>query len=66
VRAERVDEAVRITAGDEVWWFTSDGVPEIEDSIFFADAGGMRRTRQITVALDCLDRPEIAWRLERA
>jgi uncharacterized heparinase superfamily protein len=65
VKAERIGEAVRLVAGEEIWWFTADTVPEIEDSIFFADSGGMRRTRQITVALDCLEQPELAWRLER-
>jgi uncharacterized heparinase superfamily protein len=65
VEVETAGEGLRLVHGEEVWWFSSDGAPQLEESIFFADAAGPRRTRQIVLPLDCLDRTDLNWRFER-
>ena len=65
VSARDTGDGIRLQHGDEVWWFGSEGEAKLEDSIFFADGAGARRTRQITVAFDCLEYRELGWRFER-
>ncbi len=65
VQVEEAGEGLRLVHGEEVWWFFADGAPQLEESIFFADAAGPRRTRQIVLPLDCLDRTDLNWRFER-
>ncbi|WP_182087237.1 heparinase II/III family protein [Aureimonas sp. ME7] len=65
VRVEEAGEGLRLVHGEEIWWFFSDGEAQLEESIFFADAAGPRRTQQIVLPLDCLDRTDLNWRFER-
>ncbi len=66
VEVEERGGAILLRAGEETWWFAAEVPPQIEDSIFFADGAGARRTRQIVLAFDCVEREEIAWRFRRA
>ncbi|HEX2020923.1 MAG TPA: heparinase II/III family protein [Aurantimonas sp.] len=65
VVVEPVGETIRLSVRDQTWLFRCDARCEIEDSIFFADIGGARRTLQIVVAFDALSAEGIAWRFDR-
>ncbi|WP_279483107.1 heparinase II/III family protein [Aureimonas sp. SK2] len=65
VQVDQGGGGLRLVHGEEFWWFFADGEPQLEESIFFADAAGPRRTRQIVLPLDCLDRTDLNWRFER-
>ena len=64
VEAEIAGSGIRLFAGGEVWWFFADGTPALEESIFFADPRGARRTRQIVLTFGD-KQAELHWRLER-
>jgi uncharacterized heparinase superfamily protein len=50
----------------DVWVFTSDGVtPVVEESIFFAGAGGPTKSRQIVLSFKASEIGEINWRFTR-
>ena len=54
------------TGEGECWKFTSPQLaPVLEESIFFAAAGGARRTTQIVLQAKAAEHPEIDWSLER-
>lgn len=65
VSAVRTEDGVELSARGERWLFTSDAPAEIEDSIFFADNSGARRTLQIVVAVDTRQRSEVGWRFAK-
>ncbi|MBX9454024.1 MAG: heparinase II/III family protein [Mesorhizobium sp.] len=60
-------ELVLATAGNEERWEFSceELAPEVEESLFFAGLGGPRRSRQIVLAYNASDHPEIHWRFLR-
>ena len=60
-------ELVLATPGNEERWEFSceELVPEVEESLFFAGLGGPRRSRQIVLAYNASDHPEIHWRFLR-
>jgi uncharacterized heparinase superfamily protein len=62
VAALRTGEGVTLAAGREEWHFSASAPVEIEDSIFFADNSGARRTLQIVVPFDPRDHDAITWR----
>lgn len=50
----------------ERWAFSCQQIaPDVEESLFFAGLGGPRRSRQIVLAADAGEYPEIEWRLLR-
>ncbi|TJV03092.1 MAG: heparinase, partial [Mesorhizobium sp.] len=50
----------------DTWVFTSsEVVPEVEESIYFAGLGGPRRNRQIVLAFKASDVAEVHWQLTR-
>jgi uncharacterized heparinase superfamily protein len=50
----------------DVWIFTSDAVePQVEESIFFAGAGGPQKSRQIVLAFKASEVGEVNWRFTR-
>jgi uncharacterized heparinase superfamily protein len=52
--------------GGEAWKFTSPQVvPQLEESIFFASAGGLKRTMQIVLEAGVAEHAQIGWSLER-
>ncbi len=65
VNVETAGAGVRLSVRDQCWLFETDGDLAIEDSIFFADAGGARRTLQLVVSFDARDSDGIAWRFLR-
>ncbi|MBC6718447.1 heparinase II/III family protein [Aurantimonas sp. DM33-3] len=65
VSVELIGDGVRLAVRGQRWLFRADARVEIEDSIFFADAGGARRTLQLAVPFDAYDPAGIAWRFER-
>ena len=62
VTAERTADGVILTARKEVWQFHCDADVDLEDSIFFADSAGARRTSQIVITFDPSVRSDVAWR----
>lgn len=60
-------ELVLATPGNEERWEFSceELAPEVEESLFFAGLGGPRRSRQIVLAYNASDHPEIHWRFLR-
>lgn len=53
-------------ASGEDWQFTcADIAPELEDSIFFANSDGARRTTQIALYFSALEKPELRWKMRR-
>nr|WP_246368406.1 heparinase II/III family protein [Aurantimonas endophytica] len=65
VVVETAGAAIRLSVRDQTWLFRCDSHCEIEDSIFFADAAGARRTLQIVVPFDALSPEGVAWRFDR-
>ncbi len=69
VRPTRSDDGqkVLLTLPDgESWEFVSDGPPILlEESIFFSDTYGNRRTEQIVLAGRAAELPEVAWSVQR-
>ena len=65
VTAERTADGVLLRARKEVWQFHCDAEVELEDSIFFADSAGARRTQQIVATFDPGQRSDVAWRFEK-
>jgi uncharacterized heparinase superfamily protein len=52
--------------GADTWVFTVTGVePSVEESVFFAGLSGPRRSRQIVLAYNASQFPEVRWRLTR-
>ncbi|RUX04334.1 heparinase, partial [Mesorhizobium sp. M8A.F.Ca.ET.059.01.1.1] len=50
----------------DIWVFTSSEVmPEVEESIYFAGLGGPRRSRQIVLAFRASEIAEVHWQLTR-
>ena len=50
----------------DVWIFTCDGVePQVEESIFFAGAGGPQKSRQIVLIFKASEVGEVNWRFTR-
>lgn len=56
---------VELQLRGQTWRFSADVEPTLEESVFFADNMGARRTLQIVVPFDPAARTEIAWRFER-
>ena len=65
VSAERTADGVILSVRKEVWQFHADAAVELEDSIFFADNSGARRTLQIVVGFDPRQRSEVSWRFNK-
>jgi len=65
VSAERTADGVILSVRKEVWQFHADAAVELEDSIFFADNSGARRTLQIVVGFDPRQRSEVSWRFDK-
>lgn len=65
VTALRTAAGVALTVRNAGWHFSADAATELEDSIFFADNAGARRTLQIVVSFDPKERSEVSWRFER-
>jgi len=60
------DRMVLTAPGGDTFMFTTAGiVPAIEESIFFANLAGPRKSRQIVLAGKASEFPEIRWRLTR-
>ncbi len=63
------DEQDRLTltapSGDTFIFTSANTPPAIEESIFFANLAGPRRSRQIVLAFKASEFPEIRWRLTR-
>lgn len=54
------------TAGGQTWIFTCiDARPEVEESVFFASAGGPRSTQQICLHANVSEHNEVRWIFER-
>ncbi|MBC8129838.1 MAG: heparinase II/III family protein, partial [Rhizobiaceae bacterium] len=66
VVATRTAEGVSLSARGTSFAFFADAPVDLEDSIFFADNAGARRTLQIVVSFDPTERSEINWRFARA
>lgn len=50
------------TRGRRQWLFRCDNVnPQIEDSIFFANLAGPRKTSQITLAFSAMENSQVQW-----
>ncbi|MGE0502411.1 MAG: heparinase II/III family protein [Rhizobiaceae bacterium] len=66
VTRDEQERLVLAMPGGDVWMFTATGVEAaIEESIFFANLAGPRRTRQIVLAHKASDMPETRWRFTR-
>ncbi|WP_162244750.1 heparinase II/III family protein [Aureimonas sp. Leaf454] len=65
VAAATVGDAVELVLKREVWRFEADTTVMLEDSIFFADSAGARRTLQIVLPFDPRHRDDVSWRFER-
>lgn len=68
IAATRDDEGRLVLAAPDGgrWSFASDGPQAtVEESIFFADISGSRKTLQIVIDFDTAAHPEISWRFER-
>ena len=69
MRHQKLDDQRSIalwTTDGERWTFTCADVPPVlQESIFFAGAGGPRRTAQIVLAARAAEHPQISWRFER-
>jgi uncharacterized heparinase superfamily protein len=63
----RRSELVLATPGNEERWEFSceELAAEVEESLFFAGLGGPRRSRQLVLAYNASDHPEIHWRFLR-
>ncbi len=63
------DETNRIVlmgSGTDQWSFEADGLePLIEESVFFADFAGPRRSAQLTLSFTTAERPFAEWRMQR-
>ena len=60
------DRLVLKGAPSDVWVFTCDGAePVVEESIFFAGAGGPQKSRQIALSFGASEAGEINWRFTR-
>ncbi|KAA0968261.1 heparinase [Aureimonas fodinaquatilis] len=64
VEADPAGTGIRLSCGNEVWWFFADSPLALEDSIFFADPRGAKRTKQIVVTFGEAQ-AEVHWRFER-
>ncbi len=65
VVADETASGIRLSHGDEVWWFRSEVAARLEDSILFADPSGARPSLQISVVFDPMERTQLAWCFER-
>ncbi|ALN71537.1 heparinase II/III family protein [Aureimonas sp. AU20] len=65
VTADETPSGIRLSHGEEVWWFRSEVAARLEDSILFADRSGARPTLQIGIVFDPMERTELAWCFER-
>ena len=65
VVVERAGAAIRLRLRGQSWLFCATERFEIEDSVFFADATGARRTLQLVGRFDAKDAAGIAWQFER-
>lgn len=65
VAAARTAEGVAVSVRGVVWDFSAEVAAAVEDSIFFADNAGARRTLQIVLPFDPRERSEVSWRFER-
>ena len=65
VNISQAGRGARLATRDQSWLFVVDAPFEVEDSIFFADVSGARRTLQIVVPFDVADADGISWRFER-
>jgi uncharacterized heparinase superfamily protein len=65
VVAHTLGDAVELSIRREIWRFEADADLVLEDSIFFADSSGARRTLQIVIPFDPRHRDEVLWRIER-
>lgn len=64
--AERMADGFRLLArGGECWSFHADQPSTIEESLFFADPSGPKRSRQIVLSFDPLTTRDIAWSFMR-
>lgn len=67
VLAEVVDrDHVRlITPSGQIWTFAADLPVILDDSVLFASLDGMRRTTQLVIESDLLQRTQVKWSLIR-
>ena len=65
VVVERAGSAIRLKLRGQSWLFSATSRFEIEDSVFFADAAGARRTLQLVARFDAEDADGVAWQFER-
>jgi uncharacterized heparinase superfamily protein len=66
VAAERDGEDIRLAAPNgECWLFRANRPATIEDSLFFADPAGPRRSRQLVVEFDLRHARAVAWTFAR-
>ncbi len=65
VVVERAGAAIRLKLRGQSWLFSASLRFEIEDSVFFAEAAGAKRTLQLVARFDAGDAAGIAWQFER-
>jgi uncharacterized heparinase superfamily protein len=67
IHAEAVEkDIVRLsTPSGQVWTFAADLPVILDDSVLFASFDGMRRTMQLVIESDFLQRPDVKWSLVR-
>lgn len=65
VSVETAGDNARLCLRDQTWLFCASAPFDIQDSVYFADAQGARRTLQIVVSFDPNDPDGIGWRFER-
>ena len=65
VSVETIGDTARLSLRGQLWRFSADRPFTVEDSIFFADNSGSRRTLQLVVEVDPGLTPEVAWAFER-
>ena len=65
--AETVEpDVVRlITPSGQIWTFAADLPVMLDDSVLFASLDGMRRTMQLVIESDLLQRSQVKWSLLR-
>lgn len=63
---DRQERMVLKGPSTDLWVFTcAEVAPTVEDSIFFADLAGPRRSRQIVLSFKASEVPEVNWRFTR-